>query len=62
MRSAAPGYPMSMIGLIVLLLVIWLAAGIIGFVVKGLLWLAIIGIVLFVLTGIFGFARGRRLP
>lgn len=51
-----------MIGLIVLLLIIWIAAGIIGFVFKGLLWLAIIGIVLFVLTGIFGLFRGRSRP
>lgn len=45
-----------------LLLIIWVAAGVVGFAIKGLLWLAIIGIVLFVLTGIFGFARGRSRP
>lgn len=46
-------------GLIVALLVIWLALVIVGFAVKALLWLAIVGIVLFVATGIFGAIRRR---
>ena len=48
-----------MIALILILLLIWVALGVIGFVVKGLVWLAIIGIVLFVITAIVGFFRGR---
>ena len=44
-------------GLIVLLLVIWLALSVLGFVIKGLVWLAIIGIVLFLVTGAWGFLR-----
>lgn len=47
----------NMIGFIVLLLVIWLVLAILGFVIKGLFWLAIIGIVLFVVTGIVGYLR-----
>lgn len=46
-------------GLIIGLLVIWLVLVIVGFVVKTLLWLAIVGIVLFVATSIFGAIRGR---
>jgi hypothetical protein len=46
-------------GLIVGLLVLWLIVAIIGFTVKSLLWLAIIGIVLFVATGIAGAVRRR---
>ena len=46
-----------MIGFIVLLLVIWLALAFLGFVIKGLLWLAVIGIVLFVVTVIVGYIR-----
>lgn len=46
-------------GLIVGLLVLWLIVAVIGFTVKSLLWLAIIGIVLFVATGIFGAVRRR---
>nr|WP_042193641.1 membrane protein [Kibdelosporangium sp. MJ126-NF4]CEL20815.1 hypothetical protein [Kibdelosporangium sp. MJ126-NF4]CTQ98380.1 hypothetical protein [Kibdelosporangium sp. MJ126-NF4] len=44
-------------GIIVTLLVIWLALSVLGFVIKGLVWLAIIGIVLFLVTGAFGFTR-----
>jgi hypothetical protein len=32
---------------------------IIGFTIKALLWLAIVGLVLFVVTGVFGAIRGR---
>ncbi|MGH3671452.1 MAG: hypothetical protein ACRDSH_12575 [Pseudonocardiaceae bacterium] len=46
-------------GLIIGLLVLWLVLVVVGFVVKALLWLAIIGIVLFLLTGVFGVIRGR---
>jgi LPXTG-motif cell wall-anchored protein len=46
-------------GLIVILLVVWLVLAVLGFVIKGLVWLAIIGIVLFVATGIWGFIRRR---
>lgn len=45
--------------LIVILLVVWAALAVAGFVVKGLLWLALIGIILFVVTAIVGFIRGR---
>lgn len=49
-------------GLIIALLVLWLVIAVIGFAVKTLFWLAIVGIVLLVATGIFGGvrARGRR--
>ena len=46
-------------GLIIGLLVLWLVLVVVGFAVKALLWLAIIGIVLFLLTGVFGAIRGR---
>jgi len=45
--------------LIVTLLVIWLVLAILGFAIKGILWLAIIGIVLFVVTAIVGWVRGK---
>jgi hypothetical protein len=47
------------LGFIGLLLVVWLALIVIGAVVHTLFWLLIIGIVLFVATGIFGAVRGR---
>ena len=46
-------------GLIVALLVIWLILSILGFVVKGLLWLAIIGLVLFVATAAWGWVKRK---
>ena len=45
--------------LILILLVVWLVLAVLGFVIKGLLWLAIIGIVLFVVTGVWGWIRRR---
>ena len=47
----------NMIGFIVLLLVIWLVLAVLGFVIKGLFWLAVIGILLFVATAIVGYIR-----
>lgn len=48
-----------MIALIIALLIIWVVLSVLGFVVKGLVWLAIIGIILFVATAAFGFVRRR---
>ena len=45
--------------LIIVLLVLWLALIIIGFAIKALLWLAIVGIVLFVATSLYGAIRSR---
>jgi hypothetical protein len=49
-----------MLGLIVALLVIWLIVACIGIAIKGLLWLFVIGIVLFALTTIFGAFTATR--
>jgi hypothetical protein len=46
-------------GLIITLLVIWLVLSVLGFVVKGLLWLAFIGLVLFVATAVWGWLKRR---
>lgn len=46
-------------GLIVALLVVWLVLVVVGFAVKALFWLAIVGIVLFVGTGVLGALRRR---
>jgi len=46
-----------MLTVIVILLVVWAVLAVVGFAIKGLLWLAIIGIILFVGTLIFGFVR-----
>jgi hypothetical protein len=45
--------------LLVVLLVVWLVLAIVGFAIKGLVWLGIIGIVLFVGTAILSLLRRR---
>lgn len=46
-------------GLIIALLVVWVVLAVVGFAVKSLFWLAIVGIVLFIATGVFGGLRRR---
>jgi hypothetical protein len=46
-------------GLIVALLVIWLVLAVVGLVLKGLFWLFVIGAILFIATGVFGWIRRR---
>jgi hypothetical protein len=47
------------VGIIIALLVLWVVVAVVGFAVKSLLWLAIVGLVLFVATGIVGAIRRR---
>jgi len=44
---------------LVILLVAWVVLSVVGIAIEGLLWLAVIGIVLFVGTLILGFLRNR---
>ncbi|WP_292715727.1 hypothetical protein [Microbacterium sp. 13-71-7] len=46
--------------LLIILLIVWLGLSILGFVVKGLVWLAVLGIVLFLATLVIGLIRGNR--
>ena len=58
MRSPRSGCTdRDMLGLIGFLLVLWLVFVVVGFVAKGLLWLAILGIVLFVATAAWGWIK-----
>ena len=50
-------YGRPMIRIIGGLLIIWLLLSVLGFILKGLLWLAVIGLVLFVITALVGFIR-----
>lgn len=45
--------------IIVILLVLWAILSVVGFVFKGLLWLAVIGIILFFGTVVFGMIKSR---
>ncbi|TDW29290.1 hypothetical protein [Cryobacterium psychrophilum] len=48
-----------MMNLIVFLLVVWLVFAVLGFVIKGLFWLAVIGIILFLVTAAFGWVKRK---
>jgi hypothetical protein len=50
-----------MLAFLGLLLLIWLAFIVIGAVVKGLFWLIIIGIVLFLATALYGWVKREAL-
>lgn len=46
-----------MLTLVIILLVVWAVLAVLGFAIKGLFWLAIIGLILFVATLIIGLVR-----
>lgn len=50
-----------MLALLGLLLIIWLAMIVLGVAVKGLFWLVIVGAVLFIATGAFGWTKRQTL-
>lgn len=43
--------------IVLVLLAIWLAISIIGLIIKGLIWLFIIGAILFVATSVWGWVK-----
>ncbi|MFJ9557387.1 hypothetical protein ACIRPH_26560 [Nocardiopsis sp. NPDC101807] len=49
-----------MVYLILVLLAVWLILTIIGVVIKGLVWLAVIGAILFVATAVWGWLQNRQ--
>jgi hypothetical protein len=53
---------MSTVAKVVLaLLAIWIVVGVLGFIIKGLFWLFILGCVAFTVTSIAGAARRRSI-
>lgn len=48
-----------MLGVIVVLLVVWLALAVLGAVIEGLFWLTIVGTVLFLATAAYGAVMRR---
>ncbi len=46
-----------MIILVIVLLVLWAILSVVGFAIKGLIWLAVIGIILFLGTLVIGIVR-----
>jgi hypothetical protein len=53
------GYPRRVVVLLVLLLMVWAILAVVGLAFKGLFWLFIIGLILFIGTGLIGWARRR---
>lgn len=52
---------MDVLVLVIVLLVLWLILAVVGFAIKGLMWLAVIGIILFVGTIAIGVVRRKAL-
>ena len=50
-----------MLILVIVLLAVWLVVSIVGFAMEGLMWLGIIGIVLFIGTAAVGAVRRKAL-
>ena len=48
-----------MTGLIVFLLVLWLVLAVLGALLEGLFWLTVVGLVLLVATGVYGWIKGK---
>ena len=48
-----------MLGFLLLLLVVWVVLIVVGAVVKGFFWLAVVGLVLFLGTAALGWVRRR---
>ncbi|MBX0300477.1 LPXTG cell wall anchor domain-containing protein [Cryobacterium sp. 1639] len=48
-----------MTSIIVALLVVWLIISVLGFVIEGLFWLAVIGLVLFAATAVWGWLKRK---
>jgi hypothetical protein len=46
-----------MLRLLGVLLLVWLVVTVVGAVIKGLFWLAVVGVVLFVLTAALGWGK-----
>lgn len=58
LRRSQP-YDRYMATVLWILIIAWVVLAIVGFAIEGLLWLAVIGIVLFIGTVVFGFIRNR---
>jgi len=57
----ADSYSSRMLILVIVLVALWVILAVIGFAIKGLIWLAIIGIILAIATILIGFVRRAAL-
>ncbi|WP_448616314.1 hypothetical protein [Modestobacter sp. URMC 112] len=49
-----------LVGMVVVLLGIWVLVGLLGWIVQGLFWLALVGVVVLAGSALAGSGRGRR--
>jgi len=49
-----------MFAFIIFLLIVWVVFAVLGFVIKGLFWMAVVGVVLFIATAIWLAISRRR--
>ena len=49
-----------MFAFIIVLLIVWVVFAVLGFVIKGLFWMAVVGVVLFIATAIWLAISRRR--
>lgn len=61
LRSGIRSKGTEVLGLLGLLLVVWLILIILGAVLKGLFWLVVVGVVLFLATGAYGWVKREAL-
>lgn len=52
-------YALRMATLVIILLAVWLIVAVIGFVFEGLMWLAVVALILFVATAAVGWVRRK---
>lgn len=48
-----------MLGIVLTALAVWIVLVVLGFVIKGLFWLAVVGIILFFATAAFGWLKRK---
>ena len=58
-RCSVGGNVSVMIGFLIFLLITWAALSIAGFVIKGLFWLAVVGLILFIVTAVAFWIRNK---
>ena len=46
-----------MLGIILIALIVWIVLVVLGVVIKGLFWLAVVGVILFLATAVFGWLK-----
>lgn len=49
-----------MLTFLIVLLILWVVVAVMGFIIKGLLWLGFLGVILFLITAAWIYFKGRQ--